>query len=205
MGVSGKTDGTDADYGAQGEGPHVRDAMGGIGRQIEDIISSAEQFADETRARAEADGEELLERRSSEAEHAAVERETAVAEVIARVDVGLREVLASIEGVREELLAAARGLEIAAGRVESDLERLSHSADAPDTIAAEGNDRRAPAVDEGPQAADGAAKEANPPVVLASQMALSGMSRAEIAATLRDRFAIADPEPIVERALAREP
>ncbi len=42
------------------EGPQVREAIGGIGRQIDDIISSAEQFADETRARAEADGEELL-------------------------------------------------------------------------------------------------------------------------------------------------
>lgn len=205
MDARGVRRGAEVDETAVDDGPQVREAIGGIGRQIEDIIGSAEQFADETRARAEADGEELLGRRSSEAEHAAVERENAAAEVIARVDVGLRELLASIEGVREELLAAARGLEIAAGRVESDLERLRHTADAPDVTAAEGNDRQAHAVDEGPQASDGAAKEANPPVVLASQMALSGMSRAEIAATLRDRFAIADPEPIVERALAREP
>jgi hypothetical protein len=205
MDAGGVRRGMKVDETVVGEGPQVREAIGGIGRQIEDIISSAEQFADETRARAEADGEQLLERRSSEAEHAAIEREAAAAEVTARVDAGLREVLASIEGVREQLLTAARGLEITAGRVESDLERLTHPADAPDATAAAANGRQTPAVEKGPEASVGAAKEASPPVVLASQMALSGMSPAEIAATLRDRFAIADPDPIVERALAREP
>ena len=196
----------EVDAAAVGEGPQVREAIGGIGRQIDEIISSAEQFADDTRARAEAEGNELLERRSSEAEHAAVEREAAAAEVIERVDVGLRDVLASIEGVREELLAAASGLEVAAGRAERDLERLRRAADGPDATPVERDDRQPSAGrDEAAEGSGGAAKEASPPVVLASQMALSGMSRAEIAATLRDRFAIADPEPIVERALAREP
>jgi hypothetical protein len=179
-----------------GDGPQVREAIGGIGRRIEEIISSAERFADDTRAKAEAEGQELFERRSSEAEHAAIERKTAVTELIDRVDASMRQLLASIEGLREQLLDNARGLELAAGRVERDLGRLTRaSADGPDASAAEN----------GREGAENESDEwVNPPVVLASQMALSGMSRAEIAETLRTKFAIADPEPIVDRALARD-
>jgi len=199
MGVSGETGGADTDHGAKDEGPHVREAMGGIGRQIEDIISSAERFADDTRAKAEVEGRELFARRRTEAEHAAIEREAAVAELIDRVDSDLREVVASLDGLREQLLAAARGLEIAAANVDQGRGRLTHSGQ---DGAADG--KEAGVNGDSVDAAHEADEAANPPVVLASQMALSGMSREEIAQTLRTRFAIADPEPIVDQALARE-
>jgi hypothetical protein len=190
---------------ATGDGPQVDEAIGGIGRQIEEIISSAERFADDTRAKAEAEGQELLERRTGEAERAAIEREAAIAELVDRVDSGLRQAVASIDGLREQLLDAAQGLDVAARHVERDLARLTRAgADSAD----EGDARpmRSGATENGGEGVEEeASKHANPPVVLASQMALSGMSRAEIAETLRTRFAIADPEPIVDRALAREP
>ena len=198
--MSGRTGGADADYGAQGEGPHVREAMGGIGRQIEDIISSAERFADDTRAKAKVEGQELFARRRTEAEHAAIEREADVAALIDRVDTDLRQVLASLEGLREQLLAAARGLEVATANLEQGRSRLTHSAqDGP------ANGDEAGVTGGSVSAVHESEEAANPPVVLASQMALSGMSREEIAQTLRTRFAIADPEPIVDQVLAREP
>jgi hypothetical protein len=201
---------------AAGEGPQVREAIAGISRQIDQIIGSAEQFADHTRVKAETEGQELLERRSREAEHVAVEREAAARELVDRVDAAMRELLASVSSLRERTVEAAQDLESAVARVERDLERLkspeAEGQDGPGEVAGSTAAARVPGPSGGSpgdgaaeSGAHHAARAANPPVVLASQMALSGMSREEIAETLRGTFGIADPEPIVDRALAGKP
>ena len=197
----------------------LRSSISDAAQRIDEVVQAAERVAVELQEDARREAEQYLQERRQDADRLVAERTGTLSELS-------QSLVRQVEELSEQSRALASRVDQIAGEFRSVLDQgfepsrpepariaIPDAPATPDEPAAPDEplaadfepqfDSEAEAVaEEGEATASAAPEEA---LLRATQMAISGRSRPEIAEQLRSEFGLEDPEPLLDQVLGPEP